>query len=146
MHVFGIISLFLAAVLPLSFWSVAFFGGLISAATIAVLPVLIYWFLLDAALGTAIIGAAVVYQPPAIEIGSERQLFVDDLLLDRLENVSRIVNQPHKIPQNPILVATEPWESNPARIHYLDVVFDEAEKTFKLWYNTFNEKTSQWQL
>jgi uncharacterized membrane protein YGL010W len=60
MHVFGIIFLFLAAVLPLSFWSVAIFGALTSAATIAVLPVLIYWFLLDAALGTAIIGAAVV--------------------------------------------------------------------------------------
>lgn len=60
MHVFGIIFLFLAAVLPLSFWSVAIFGGLTSAATIAVLPVLIYWFLLDAALGTAIIGAAVL--------------------------------------------------------------------------------------
>jgi uncharacterized membrane protein YGL010W len=60
MHVFGIIFLFLAAVLPLSFWSVPFFGGLTSVATIAVLPVLIYWFLLDAALGTAIIGAAVL--------------------------------------------------------------------------------------
>jgi len=60
MHVFGIISLFLAAVLPLSTWSVPVFGGLTSAATIAVLPVLIYWLLLDAALGTAIIGAAVL--------------------------------------------------------------------------------------
>jgi len=60
MHVFGIIFLFLAAVLPLSFWSVAIFGALTSAATIAVLPVLVYWFLLDAALGTAITGAAVV--------------------------------------------------------------------------------------
>jgi len=60
MHVFGIISLFLAAVLPLSTWSVPVFGGSTSAATIAVLPVLIYWLLLDAALGTAIVGAAVL--------------------------------------------------------------------------------------
>jgi uncharacterized membrane protein YGL010W len=59
MHVFGILFLFLAAVLPLSIWSIPVFGGSTSAATIAVLPVLIYWFLLDAALGTAIIGAAV---------------------------------------------------------------------------------------
>ena len=59
MHVFGIILLFLAAVLPLSMWSVPVFGG-ISAATIAVLPVLIYWLLLDAALGAAIVGAAVL--------------------------------------------------------------------------------------
>jgi len=60
MHVFGILFLFLAAVLPLSLWTVSIFGGLTSVATIAVLPVLLYWFLLDAALGTAIIGAAVL--------------------------------------------------------------------------------------
>jgi len=60
MHVFGIIFLFLAAVLPLSLWSVPILRAPTSAATIAVLPVLIYWFLLDAALGTAIIGAAIL--------------------------------------------------------------------------------------
>jgi uncharacterized membrane protein YGL010W len=60
LHVVGIVSLFLGAVLPLSAWAVAPFGIQTSAATIAVLPVLFYWFLLDAALGTAIVGAAVV--------------------------------------------------------------------------------------
>lgn len=60
MHVVGIVSLFLGAVLPLSAWAVAPFGIPTSAATIAVLPVLFYWFLLDAALGTAIAGAAIV--------------------------------------------------------------------------------------
>src|SRR5258707_13342263 len=60
MHVLGIVFLFLAAVLPLSSWSVAAFGAQTRAATIAVVPVLIYWFLLDAALGTAILGAAVL--------------------------------------------------------------------------------------
>ena len=54
MHVFGILFLFLAAVLPLSLWSVPIFGGQLRVAAIAVVPVLIYWFLLDAALGTAI--------------------------------------------------------------------------------------------
>ena len=60
MHVFGIVFLFLAAVLPLSQWSIAVFGIQTSAATIAVIPVLIYWFLLDFALGAAILVAAVV--------------------------------------------------------------------------------------
>jgi uncharacterized membrane protein YGL010W len=60
MHVAGIVSLFLGAVLPLSAWAVAPFGVQTSAATIAVLPVLLYWFVLDTALGTAIVGAAVV--------------------------------------------------------------------------------------
>src|SRR3977135_3904914 len=60
MHVFCIVFLFLAAVLPLSSWSVTAFGAQTSVATIAVVPVLIYWFLLDAGLGTAILGAAVL--------------------------------------------------------------------------------------
>jgi uncharacterized membrane protein YGL010W len=60
MHVVGIAFLFLAAVLPLSLWSITIFGFQTSAAAIAVVPVLIYWFLLDFALGAAILGAAIV--------------------------------------------------------------------------------------
>lgn len=60
MHVFGIVSLFLAAVLPISAWSIAALGVQTSVATIAVVPVLIYWLLLDFALGAAILGAAIV--------------------------------------------------------------------------------------
>jgi uncharacterized membrane protein YGL010W len=60
MHVFGIVFLFLAAVLPLSLWPVTVFGFQTSAAAIAVIPVIIYWFLLDFALGAAILAAAIV--------------------------------------------------------------------------------------
>ena len=59
MHVFGIVFLFLAAVLPLSLWSFTLFGVEVNAAVIAVLPVLFYWFLLDLALGTGIFCGAV---------------------------------------------------------------------------------------
>ena len=68
MHVFGIAFLFLAAVLPLSLWSITVFGIQTSAATIAVVPVLIYWFLLDFALGAAILGAAIVLLSAAVMI------------------------------------------------------------------------------
>jgi uncharacterized membrane protein YGL010W len=60
MHVFGIVFLFLAAVLPLSLWPVTVFGIRTSAAAFAVIPVLFYWFLLDFALGAGILAAAVV--------------------------------------------------------------------------------------
>jgi uncharacterized membrane protein YGL010W len=60
MHVFGIIFLFLAAILPLSTWTVHAFGTQTSAAIILVLPVLIYWLLLDTTLGIAIVGAAAI--------------------------------------------------------------------------------------
>ena len=60
MHVFGIVFLFLAAILPLSLWPITVFGIQISAAAIAVIPVLVYWLLLDFALGAGILAAAVV--------------------------------------------------------------------------------------
>jgi uncharacterized membrane protein YGL010W len=60
MHVFGIIALFFAAILPLSLWPVQALGAHTTLAPIMVLPVLLYWLLLDAALGAAILGAAVV--------------------------------------------------------------------------------------
>jgi uncharacterized membrane protein YGL010W len=60
MHVVGILTLFLAAILPLSMWPVPALGEHATMAPIMVLPVLIYWVLLDAALGTAILGAAVI--------------------------------------------------------------------------------------
>ncbi|ANW01522.1 hypothetical protein LMTR13_16440 [Bradyrhizobium icense] len=68
MHVFGIVFLFLAAILPLSLWSITIFGFQTSAAAIAVIPVLIYWFLLDFALGAAILGAAIVLLSAAAAI------------------------------------------------------------------------------
>jgi len=60
MHVFGIISLFLAAVLPLSTWPISVFGVPTTVAALAALPVLIYWLLLDATLGVGILFAAVL--------------------------------------------------------------------------------------
>ena len=70
MHVFGIVFLFLAAVLPISAWSITALGIQTSVATIAVVPVLIYWFLLDFALGAAILAAAIVLLSAAAMIVS----------------------------------------------------------------------------
>ena len=60
MHVFGIVTLFFAAILPLSLIPVHAFGAQTTLATILALPVLIYWLLLDAALGTTLLGCAVI--------------------------------------------------------------------------------------
>lgn len=60
MHVFGIIALFFAAILPLSLVPVHVLGIHTTLAPIMALPVLVYWLLLDAAIGAGILGAAVV--------------------------------------------------------------------------------------
>jgi uncharacterized membrane protein YGL010W len=60
MHVFGIIALFFAAILPLSLVPIHALGSHTTLAPILALPVLIYWLLLDAAVGAGILGAAIV--------------------------------------------------------------------------------------
>ncbi len=60
MHVFGIVFLFLGAVLPLSSWHIHAFGTEISIAVILALPVLTYWLLLDLALGTGVLVGAIL--------------------------------------------------------------------------------------
>ena len=58
MHVFGIVFLFLAAILPLTMWPISLFGVQTTIAAFAVLPVLAYWLVLDAVLGLAIVGCS----------------------------------------------------------------------------------------
>jgi uncharacterized membrane protein YGL010W len=60
MHVCGIIALFFAAILPLTLVPIHALGVHTTLAPIMVLPVLVYWLLLDAAVGAAILGAAIV--------------------------------------------------------------------------------------
>src|SRR6478736_3893210 len=71
MHVCGIVFLFLAAVLPLSLWSITVFGIQTSAATIAVVPVLVYWLLLDFLLGPMFVMAKLF-----IALGLRRDLAI----------------------------------------------------------------------
>jgi uncharacterized membrane protein YGL010W len=60
MHVFGIITLFFAAILPLSLWPIDALGVHATLATIMVLPVLAYWLVLDVAIGAGILAFAVL--------------------------------------------------------------------------------------
>jgi uncharacterized membrane protein YGL010W len=70
MHVFGIIALFFAAILPLSLVPIKALGVQTTLAQIMVLPVLVYWLVLDAAIGAANLGAAVVLLSAAALVAS----------------------------------------------------------------------------
>lgn len=74
MHVLGILLLFLGATLPLSMWSVSLFGLQTTVATLLAFPVLIYWIVLDFALGAAIAGVAVLLLWTAMAIISHASI------------------------------------------------------------------------
>jgi uncharacterized membrane protein YGL010W len=71
MHVVGILLLFTGAVLPLTLVKIPLFGLELSLAVILALPVLIYWLLLDVALGTGILAAAAILLSIATMIANQ---------------------------------------------------------------------------
>ena len=69
MHVFGIVILFFAAVLPLSLVPVRTLGAHATLAPLLALPVLLYWLLLDVSLGATLLGfAAILFWAAALVV------------------------------------------------------------------------------
>ncbi|MFV1964674.1 MAG: twin-arginine translocation signal domain-containing protein [Pirellulaceae bacterium] len=63
-----------------------------------------------------------------------RQLFLDDVGIERIEGLRRVVNKPARHPENPLLVPDTHWERG-CQV-YGTAYYDEAAGLFKLWYLT----------
>lgn len=75
--------------------------------------------------------------PGIIDIGNQKELFVDDLLLAEHSRISKFVYRPEKNPNNPILVADKPWEMETPGGVQLDAqssMYDAEARVFKMWY------------
>ncbi len=70
-------------------------------------------------------------------IGTQKQLFIDDHIIERMSNVKRVLNRGVKAPNNPIITEDRPWETNYLRCH--KVVYDDKDGLFKMWYTTYDE-------
>jgi len=70
---------------------------------------------------------------PTPPIG-QRQLFLDDACIERVERLQCVVNQPKKHSQNPVVRPDKPWESR-CQV-YGTALFDEECGMFRLWYLT----------
>src|SRR5437773_519127 len=67
--------------------------------------------------------------PNPIAIGSQKQLFVDDDIVEEMSGLKRTVGQFEKHPANPLLKVDRPWEGQ--RLVEYDLIYDEEEKLFK---------------
>jgi len=73
------------------------------------------------------------YALPFTHIGTQRQLFLDNYMLDHLEGVERVFPSPHR-PDQPILeVGDLPWEMHDNPIT-AGTLCDPADGKFKMWY------------
>ena len=68
-----------------------------------------------------------------IDIGTQKQLFVDDYLIESLTHTRQVMNPAEKMENNPIIRPEHPWEGNDVRPG--TVIFDERERIFKMWYS-----------
>ena len=77
-----------------------------------------------------------------MDIGTRKQLLVDDYVVEDTWNLKRVVTRPAKHHANPVLVADQPWEhsNQPGQtnkgLHGNSVMYDRDEGLFKLWYNS----------
>lgn len=67
-----------------------------------------------------------------IEIGSQKQLFLDDYLIESMTSVKRTFNPAAKAPNNPVIRPDQPWEGN--NLHYGCVFYDDEQKMYRMWY------------
>ena len=80
------------------------------------------------ALSCCIMSAVSANQAP-IDVGTQRQLFVDDYIIESMQNAFRVWHQPVKYPGNPILEFKPPQAAGRGSI-----IYDEEEHLFKMWY------------
>jgi hypothetical protein len=72
-------------------------------------------------------------------VSDKSQLFVDQVLVREADNVSFNLVPARKHPENPLVRADKPWEGWRLEI-YGNVIFDQEEQIFKMWY--LGEETS----
>ena len=68
-----------------------------------------------------------------INIGSRKQFFVDDYLVESVSNTVREMNQAEKAASNPVLRPDKPWEGNHLMVY--TVIYEEQEQLFRMWYS-----------
>ena len=80
------------------------------------------------------------YDPSLLNIGRVKQLFVDDLVIESVENVARTWHEPKRANDQPLMKTDRPWE----HVAYFtlagwQVVRDPKDGLFKCWYQDWNK-------
>src|SRR5689334_15151514 len=79
-----------------------------------------------------------------ITLSADRQLFIDDYLVEARSNVTRVLHQPAKEPE-PVLVGDQPWENWTVDIFGIPSIhFDESQHIYRLWYTAYDTAVDQY--
>ena len=76
-----------------------------------------------------------------IQLGPERQLFVDDSLIESISGARRVMNPAVKVKHNPVISPEHPWEGKDVRVSH--VFRDEKTGAFKMIYSGYTFRATQ---
>ena len=93
-------------------------------------PRLPYHLALAAMAGALVLTASAALRP----IGTERQFFFDDEIVETLVNTKRRLNPAVKLADNPVIRRDKPWEGSDLRLSW--VLFDQRLGKFRMRYST----------
>ena len=72
------------------------------------------------------------------DVGTKRQLFIDNDVIAVVKNVTRRQHTPAKHPDNPVIKRDKPWEAATYfRTSCFNVIRDPADGLFRCWYEDF---------
>ncbi|SVE07021.1 uncharacterized protein METZ01_LOCUS459875, partial [marine metagenome] len=66
-----------------------------------------------------------------LDVGTKKQLFIDDLVIDETRGVTRNLNQPDKYAGNPVMIPLYPWEG---RLQLYGTVWRDEDGSWRMWY------------
>ncbi len=69
-----------------------------------------------------------------VQAGSDKQLLIDDLVIEKMTGLKRRLHPFEKHPRNPVFQAQMPWEEGWADPFMSTVIYDRDERSFKMWY------------
>ncbi|MCM8816749.1 MAG: hypothetical protein NC913_04475 [Candidatus Omnitrophica bacterium] len=76
------------------------------------------------------------FRDKPIEIGKTAQLLFDDLIIEDVWKVKRVLHQPLKWFKNPIIYKTEPWEAE--LVGHPTVFYDSNYGCYRMWYMSYS--------
>ena len=70
---------------------------------------------------------------PEVRLSNNSQLFLDNYIIARMDNLKRELQKPTKHPSNPLIVQDKPWEKRVIEI-YGTVLYEPETEKFRCWY------------
>ncbi len=69
-----------------------------------------------------------------LQTGERKQLFIDNYMIDSMENLSKVLPHPERHAGNPVLIGDKPWERWIVEVDGRPVLYDDETQEFKMYY------------